>query len=89
MIFYLYVLNIRNFLLIKDYLLKNIIKIILCTIVMSIFLILSVEFYSDYLEYSYKYKSVYLMLIVGFAASIYLILSYLTGVLKIKNFKAQ
>ena len=88
-IFYLYVLNNRNFLLIKDYLLKNIIKIILCTIVMSIFLILSVEFYSDYLEYSYKYKSVYLMLIVGFAASIYLILSYLTGVLKIKNFKAQ
>ena len=88
-IFYLYVLNNRNFLLIKDYLLKNIIKIILCTIVMCIFLILSVEFYSDYLEYSYKYKSVYLMLIVGFAASIYLILSYLTGVLKIKNFKAQ
>ena len=43
----------------------------------------------EYEYFSYKYKSVYLMLIVGFAASIYLILSYLTGVLKIKNFKAQ
>ena len=86
-VLYLYLLNSRNFLLFKNYLPKNIFKIILCTIGMSLLLIFAIEYYSDYLEYNYKYKSIYLMLIVGFVASIYLILCYLIGLLKTKNFK--
>ena len=88
-IIYLYLLNDKNFLLLKQYFPKNIIKITICTIAMSLILSLALEHYSNYLDYTYKYKSVYLMLIVGFVASIYLILCYLTGVLKLKNFKTQ
>ena len=43
--------------------------------------------YSSYLDYTYKFKSVYLIEIVSFVASIYLISCYLTGVLKKSNFK--
>ena len=86
---YFYFLNDRKILLLKDYLLKNIIKIISCTIIMSLLLIFSIEQYSDYLKYSYKFKSIYLMLIVGFVATIYLILCYFVGVLKKKNFITQ
>jgi putative peptidoglycan lipid II flippase len=84
---YLYLLNDRNFLLLKNYLSINIFKIILCTIVISILLILALDHYANYLDYAYKYKSIYLVLIVGFVAGVYLILCYLIGVLKVKNFK--
>ena len=36
---------------------------------------------------TYKYKSVYLLIIVGFVAGIYLISCYLTGLLKGRNFR--
>ena len=85
-IVYTYLLNKNKFLLLKSYLLKNIIKIILSTVLMSLILIFALDYYTQYLEYSYKYKSIYLMLIVGFVAGFYLVLCYLTGVLKTKNF---
>ena len=88
-VFYLFFLCNRNFLLIKSYLIKNIFKIIFCTILMTILLIFALDHYVNYLDYSYKYKSIYLMLIVGFVAVVYLILCYLIGVLKIKNFKTN
>ena len=88
-LFYIHVLSGRNFLLLKYYLLKNVFKIILCTIVMSLLLIFSIEHYSEYLNDAYKYKSVYLMLIVGSVAGVYLILCYFIGLLKLKNFKTQ
>ena len=86
-IFYLYLLNAKNFLLLKKDLIKKVSKIILSTILMSFLLMFFLDFYSHYLVYTYKFKSVYLLLIVGFVACIYLISCYLTGVLKIKNFK--
>ena len=84
---YLFILNAKNFLLLKNYLLKNIIKIMLSTILMSFLLIFALDHYDMYLDYNYKYKSVYLLLIVGFVTGIYLISCYLTGILKAKNFK--
>ncbi len=86
---YIYLLNNKNFLLLKNYLPKNILKIILSTILMSFLLIFALDYYADYLHYTYKYKSVYLLIIVGFVASVYLISCYLTGVLKTKNFKTN
>ena len=56
---------------------------------MSFILIFRLDHFSDYLDYSYKYKSFYLLLIVGFVACIYLISCYLFGLLKIKNFKTN
>jgi len=88
-ILYIYLLNDKNFLLVKSYLFKNIVKIILNTVVMSILLILALNYYSDYLDYNYKYKSVYLMIIVGFVGGVYLISCYLSGILKTKNFKTN
>ena len=86
---YIYILNSRNYLLIKNYLPKNILKIILSTILMSLLLLFALDHHVYSLDYAYKYKSVYLMLIVGFVAGIYLITCYLTGVFKLKNFKTN
>ena len=88
-IIYIYLLNDNNFLLLKNYLPKNILKITLSTILMSFLLMFALDYYADYLDYTYKYKSVYLLIIVGFVASVYLISCYLTGVLKKKNFKTN
>ena len=85
-IIYLYLLKKKKFLLIKDYLPKNILRIIINTILMSIILAFALEHYAYYLDYSYKYKSIYLLSIVGFVAGIYLVSCYLTGLLKAKNF---
>ncbi len=86
---YIYLLNNKNFLLLKNYLPKNILKIILSTILMSFLLMFTLDYYADYLDYTYKYKSVYLLIIVGFVASVYLISCYLTGVLKVRNFRTN
>ena len=86
-IIYTYLLSKNNFLLLKDYLLNSVVKIVLIAIFMSFLLIFALDQSANYLEYSYKYKSVYLLLIVGFVASVYLISCYLTGLLKKKNFK--
>ena len=86
---YIYLLNSKNFLLIKNYLPKNILKIILNTIFMSFLLMFALNHYEDYLDYTYKYKSVYLLIIVGFVASVYLISCYLIGILKIRNFRTN
>ena len=86
-IIYIYMLSSKNYLLLKNYLPTSIIKIVLSTVLMSFILIFALDNYANYLNYDYKYKSVYLLLIVSFVASIYLISCYLTGLLKKKNFK--
>ena len=86
---YLFILNKKNSLLIKSYLIKNILKIILITIFMTFILVFALDFYTDYLDYAYKYKSIYLLLIVGFVAGFYLITCYLVGILKTKNFNTN
>jgi putative peptidoglycan lipid II flippase len=86
---YIYLLNQKNILLLKNYLPKNILKIALSTFFMSFILIFALEHYADYLDYTYKYKSIYLLIIVGFVAGVYLILCYLTGILKTKNYKTN
>ena len=86
---YLIILHNNNYLLLKNYLPRNVLKVILNSILMSTLLIYALDYFSSYLHFDYKYKSVYLIVIVGFVASIYLVSSYLTGLLKNKNFKAN
>ncbi len=86
---YIYLLYIKNFLLLKDYLFKNILIIVLNTILLSSILLFALNNFSEYLEYSYKYKSIYLLIIVGFVAGFYLISCYVSGVLKKKKFKVN
>ena len=58
-------------------------------IFMTFILVFALDFYTDYLDYAYKYKSIYLLLIVGFVAGFYLITCYLVGILKTKNFNTN
>ena len=86
---YLVLLNKYKFLMIKTYLFKNLIKIIFSTILMFILLLYGLDFFSNDLEYANKLKSFYLLFIVSFVATIYIISCYLLGVLKIKNYKTD
>ena len=56
---------------------------------MVIVLVFILEKYSSYLDYTYLYKSIYLLIFIGFAAIVYLLSCYLQGLLKIKNYKTN
>tara|TARA_A100001011_G_scaffold341242_1_gene373959 strand:+ start:349 stop:1875 length:1527 start_codon:yes stop_codon:yes gene_type:complete len=88
-IIYVFLLKKRKLLLIKPNLFTNILKIILSTIIMSFILWFFLDYFSQSLEYTDKFKSIYLLFIVSFVATIYLITCYLLRVLKIKNYKTN
>ena len=56
---------------------------------MSFVLKFTLEKYSDVLEYTYIYKSIYLLIIVGFVVIVYFMSCFLLGLLKIKNYKTN
>ena len=86
---YLYLLNIKKNLLLKNQLMINFLKITISTIIMSLILIFSLEKFSNYLEYNYTYKAFFLISIVSFVGMFYLLSCYLLGILKIKKFKTN
>ena len=86
-ILYLYLLKKRKYFLLENYLFKSTLKIILCTIFMSLILLFGLDFFEENLLFANKFKSIYLIFIISFAATIYLITCYLLDVLKIKNYK--
>ena len=45
--------------------------------------------FANYLDYTYDYKAVYLILIVSFVGILYLISCYLLGILELKNYKTN
>ncbi len=86
---YVYLLNIKKILLLKNQLLISFIKILLSTIIMSTILLFFLDKFANYLEYSYSYKAVYLISIVSFVGMFYLLSCYLLGILKLKNYKTN
>ncbi len=86
---YFVILNTKKFLVIEGYLIRNISVIIFNTLAMSAVLIFLFQYFDNNLLYAFKYKSIFLITIVSFAASIYLILCKLSGLLKTKNFKTN
>ena len=86
---YIYLLNKKKSLLLNIQLIPNSLKILASTIIMSLILVIALNNYSDYLDYTYKFKAIYLLSIVGFTGIVYLISCYLFGMLKIKNYKAN
>jgi len=84
---YIYLLNKKKSLLLKRELIPNLFKILSSTIIMSFILVLALNNYASYLDYTFKFKAIYLITIVGFAGSVYLLSCYLLGILKIKNYK--
>ncbi len=88
-IIYLYLLNKYGFLLLQNKLFTSAIKIVIASVVMSFVLTILLGQFASYLEYNYIFKSIYLIIIVGFAGVFYLISCYLLGLLKIKNYKTK
>ena len=74
---YIYLLNSKKILLLKNQLIINIIKILISTIIMSSILVFSLYKFENYLDYSYNYKAIYLTSIIGFVGIFYLNLSTL------------
>ena len=88
-IIYLYLLQVKKSLLLQRQLIINLIKILISTMIMSLILFFALENFANYLDYTYDYKAVYLILIVSFVGILYLISCYLLGVLKLKNYKTN
>ena len=86
---FLYFLKKRNYLYLQHQLFKNCLKIVFSSMIMAIVLLFALNKYSSNLIYTYDYKSIYLLIIVGFVAVVYLISCYLLGLLKIKNYKTK
>ena len=88
-LFYFYLLNEKKSLLLDIQLIPNFLKILISTLVMSFILVMAIDICEDYLNYTHKYKVIYLISIVGFTGIVYLLSCYLLGILKIKNYKAN
>jgi len=88
-LFYLYLLSQKKSLLFNVQLIANFIKILISTIIMSFILVSAINNFADYLNYTYKFKIIYLISIVGFVGIVYLLSCYLLGILKIKNYKVN
>jgi len=86
---YIYLLNIKKILSLRNQLVINFIKILISTIIMSTILLFSLDKFANYLDYSYSYKAVYLISIVSFVGMFYLFTCYLLGILKHKNYKTN
>ena len=86
---YIYLLNSKKILLLKNKLMTNLIKILISTIIMSFILLFSLDKFTNYLDYNYNYKAVYLISIVSFVGMFYLLSCYLLGILKLKNYKTD
>ena len=86
---YIYLLNKKNSLLLNIELAPNFFKILTSSTIMSLILILALKHYASYLDYFYNYKAIYLISIVGFTGSVYLLSCYLLGILKIKKYKTN
>ena len=73
----------------ENKLLGNSIRIGISSTIMAFVLVAVLKNYSSYLDYTYDYKSIYLLIIVGFVGIVYLLSCYLLGLLKFKNYKTN
>ena len=56
---------------------------------MCFFLYFGLDYFEDKFEYSYNFKLIYLLIMVGLSAGIYLFTTNLLGVLKFKSYKLK
>ena len=69
--------------------LLNFLKILIATMAMSFFLYFGLDYFEDKFEYSYKFKLIYLLIVIGLSAAIYLFITKLLGVLDLKSYKLK
>ena len=86
---YFVLLSRNKFINFENQYLLNFFKILLATIFMSIFLYFGLDYFEDKFEYSYKFKLIYLLIIVVLSTAIYLFIARLLGVLNLKSYKLK
>ena len=86
---YFYLLQRNKFLNFNNNITSNFIKIVFSTLFMSIFLIFSLKYFEDKFQYDYDFKLIYLLIVVSFSASIYLLMTKFFGILNLKSYKAK
>tara|TARA_Y100001970_G_scaffold294097_1_gene446797 strand:+ start:33 stop:1559 length:1527 start_codon:yes stop_codon:yes gene_type:complete len=79
----------RKIIFFEDKYLINFLKILVATIFMSLFLYFGLDIFEDKFEYTYKFKLIYLLIMIGLSAIIYLIIIKLLGVLSLKSYKLK
>ena len=67
----------------------NIYKILFATTLMCFFLYFGLEYFEDKLEYTYKFKLIYLLIMVGLSLATYLLTANFLGILKLKSYKLK
>ncbi len=86
---FVYLLVKNDYLFLQKKLFNNTLKVLISSSIMASLLFYILNNYPSYFEYTYSLKSVYLLIIVGFAGTVYLLSCYLFGLLKIKTYKTN
>ena len=56
---------------------------------MCLFLYFGLDYFEDKFEYSYKFKLIYLLIMVFLSATIYLLITKILGLLSLKSYKLK
>ena len=67
----------------------NFLKILVSTMLMSLFLYFGLDYFEDKFDYSYKFKLIYLLIMIGLSITIYLFTVRLFGILSLKSYKLK
>ena len=86
---YFYLLNNKKFINFENKTLLNLLKISFAVILMCFFLYFSLDYFEDKFEYTYNFKLIYLLIVVGLSAGVYLLAANLLGVLNLKGYKLK
>ena len=86
---YFYLLNQKKIIHFENKTLKNLLKISFAVILMCFFLYFSLDYFEDKFEYTYNFKLIYLLIVVGLSAGVYLLSANLLGVLNLKSYKLK
>ena len=84
---YFILLYRNNLITFENKTLLNFLKISFATFVMCFFLYFGLDYFEDKFQYAYKFKLIYLLIVVGSSAALYLLITKILGVLNLKNYK--
>ncbi len=86
---YFYLLSQKKFIKFESNLLFNLLKILFAALLMCFFLYFGLDYFEDKFEYSYNFKLIYLLIVIGSSAGVYLFAANLLGVLNLKSYKLK
>ena len=84
---YFYLLNQKKLLNFGNNIISNLLKISFAVMLMCFFLYFCLDYFEDKFAYSYNFKLIYLLIVIGLSGGIYLFATNLLGVLKLKSYK--